>query len=161
VFKINRRTDYSIRTMLCLARHPVGTRLPAQQIQETMLIPRAFLNRIIAELSRAGLIKTFAGPNGGLELAQPAGETNLRQIWEAVEGPLLISDCLIAPGACPLDQSDLATPGCPVRSRWARLQRLILNELESTNLAQLAEEADRLAGVIPLSQVAPVVLGFA
>jgi Rrf2 family protein len=138
--------------MLCLARQPVGARLAAQQIQESMLIPRSFLNRIVADLSRAKLIVTFPGPSGGLELAHPAGETNLRQIWEAVEGPLLISDCLKAPGECPLDQ------GCPVRLRWARLQGLIVQELESTTLEQLAEEANRLNGVIPLSQVVSTVL---
>jgi Rrf2 family transcriptional regulator, iron-sulfur cluster assembly transcription factor len=138
--------------MLCLARHPAGTRLAVQQIQETMLIPRSFLNRIVADLSRVKLIATFPGPSGGLELAQPAGETNLRQIWEAVEGPLLISDCLKAPGECPLDQ------GCPVRQRWARLQGLIIRELESTTLRQLADEAERLTGVIPLPQVVSTML---
>ena len=72
VMRINRRADYAIRVMLVLAEQLHKTRLSAQEIHERMQIPRAFLNRIIADLSRAGLIQTYPGPNGGLELARPA-----------------------------------------------------------------------------------------
>jgi Rrf2 family protein len=149
MFRINRRTDYSIRVMLALAKRPPGTRLSTQVIKEEMLIPRSFLQRIIAGLSKSELIRTFQGPNGGLELSRPAKAINLRQIWEAVEGPVLISDCLDSPGECPLEA------GCPVNARWRCLQALIVQELESTDLAQLAEEASALAtasAVKPSSQ---------
>ena len=135
MFRINRRTDYSVRVMLALAKRPFGERLPTRTIQDEMLIPRSFLQRIIADLSRAGLLATYPGPNGGLQLSRPAEQINLRHIWEAIEGELLVSDCLKAPGECPLDS------GCPVRSRWGRLQSIIVHELERTNLAELAAEA--------------------
>jgi Rrf2 family protein len=139
MFRINRRTDYAIRVMLSLARRPQGARLSTQMIQDEMLIPRPYLQRIIADLSRAGLVRTFLGASGGIELSKPAETSNLLQIWEAIEGPLLISDCLKAPRNCPLDQ------GCPVHRRWRRMQALIARELEGASLAQLAEEANRLA----------------
>jgi len=150
MFRINRRTDYAIRVMLCLARHPPGARLPTQAIQDEMLVPRAFLQRIIADLSKAGLVRTFPGPSGGLELARPAETVNLRHIWEAAEGPLLISDCLKAPGECPLDSA------CPVRSRWARLQNLAVQELEATTLDQLALEANQPVAAAALQTIAGV-----
>ena len=139
MFRINRRTDYSVRVMLALAKRPFGERLSTRTIQDEMLIPRSFLQRIIADLSRAGLLTTYPGPNGGLQLSRPAEQINLRHIWEAIEGELLISDCLKAPGECPMDS------GCPVRSRWGRLQSMIMHELERTNLAELASEASRQA----------------
>ena len=135
MMRINRRTDYAVRVILALAKQPVCTRMSSQMIQQEMSIPRPFLNRIIADLSRSGLIVTYPGPNGGLELARAAEAINLRQIWEAIEGPLLISDCLAAPGECPL------SGGCPVRCRWARLQNLMLAELESITAGELAEDA--------------------
>jgi Rrf2 family protein len=138
VFRINRRTDYSIRVMLSLAKRPFGERLSTNTVQDEMLIPRSFLQRIIADLSRAGLLATYPGPNGGLQLSRPAEKITLRHIWEAIEGKLLISDCLKAPGECPLDCD------CPVRSRWGRLQSLIVHELERTTLAELASEASSL-----------------
>jgi Rrf2 family iron-sulfur cluster assembly transcriptional regulator len=145
VFRINRRTDYSVRVMLSLAKRPFGTRLATQVIQDEMLIPRPFLQRIIADLSKAELIVTYPGVNGGIQLAHPAEKVNLRQIWEAIEGPLLISDCLKSRDECPLGR------GCPVRSRWARLQMMIAQEMEATRLDELANEANALALVSSLS----------
>lgn len=139
MFRINKRTDYAIRVMVFLARQPIGKRVSTHIIQEQMLVPRPFLQRIVADLSRAGLVQTYPGPCGGLELARPAESINLRHVWEAIEGPLLVSECLKGPNECPLDS------GCPVRSRWGRLQSLIVMELEAVELAQLAGEADLLA----------------
>lgn len=152
MFEINRKTDYAIRVLLALARQPAGSRLPTQRIQMEMLVPRAFLQRIIAELARAGLIRTFAGPHGGLELARPAAEITLLQIWEAMEGSLLISACLAHPAACPLDQ------GCPVHRRWRRIQNFLLEELGTTTLEQLGREARLLAqpavsGAVPAERL--------
>jgi Rrf2 family protein len=145
MFRINRRTDYSVRVMLCLARRPAGTRLSTQVVQDEMQVPRAFLQRIIADLSRAGLVSTYPGPSGGLELARPPETVNLRQIWEAIEGPLLISGCLDGPGVCCLDT------GCPMRCRWSKLQAMIVAELEAATLDQLAAEANRLAAGEPMA----------
>ncbi len=135
MLRINRRTDYAIRVMLSLAKRGEGERLSTRQIQEEMLVPHAFLQRIIADLSRRKLIHTYPGPSGGLQLARQASSISLRDIYEAIEGTLLISDCLEADGECPLDKS------CPVRPRWDHLQDLIVKELESITLEQLAQEA--------------------
>lgn len=141
MFHINRRIDYAIRALICLAKRPAGARLPAAMIREEMLIPRAFLQRIIADLSRAELVRTYPGPGGGLELARAAGRINLRHIWEAVEGPLFVSDCIESPGACRLENS------CPVHFRWQKLQAVLACELESSTLDQLAAEAEQLSSL--------------
>jgi Rrf2 family protein len=138
LFRINRRTDYAVRVMLCLAKRPFGTRLSTQTIQNEMQTPRAFLHRIIADLSKVDLICTYPGPNGGVQLARPAEDINLRQIWEAIEGPLMVSECLEVPQDCPLNA------GCPVRPRWGRLQAVIAEELDQTSLKQLAADAWQL-----------------
>lgn len=135
MFRINRRTDYAVRVMLCLAKRPYGSRLSTQLIQDEMHTPRAFLTRIIADLSKVELICTYPGPNGGVQLARQASEINLRHIWEAIEGPLMISECIETPQDCPLNA------GCPVRSRWCKLQAVIARELESISLQELAADA--------------------
>jgi Rrf2 family protein len=147
MMRINRRTDYAIRVMLALAKQPSKARLPTHRIQQMMLVPRAFLLRIIADLSRAGLVLTYAGPKGGVQLARDPAAINLNHIWEAIEGPLLISNCLEVPQGCQLND------GCPVNDHWAKIQRMILQELESTDLRGLAEEAYELAGSRPQPQI--------
>ncbi len=138
MLRINRRTDYAVRVMLSLAKHGDGQRVPTFQIQNEMLVPHAFLQRIIADLSRRKLINTYPGPNGGLQLARPVDSVTLLDVYEAIEGPLLISPCLEGPEECPLDV------GCPVRPRWGRMQSLVANELAAVTLDQLAREAAQI-----------------
>ncbi|MBN2387253.1 MAG: Rrf2 family transcriptional regulator [Anaerolineales bacterium] len=148
MFRINRQTDYAIRVLLALAKQPAGARLATSAIGEEMLIPRAFLNRIVAQLANTGLLKTFAGRDGGLQLDRPAEELNLRQVIEAMEGAILLSECMTGDSACPFEQN------CPVRGRWGRLQGIILAELEHTNFAILVDEVRQ--GVLNPASVLPV-----
>lgn len=103
-----------------------------------MWIPKSFLSRIIAELSKVKIVGTFPGPNGGVQLLRDPREINIRLIWEAMDKPLVISDCLEHPEACPLNV------GCPVNARWAHIQTIILQEMERVTIAELASEARRL-----------------
>lgn len=135
MLKINRKSDYAVRVLFALASEKPGTRLTTMAIQESMLIPHAFLQRIVADLSNSELIETFPGPSGGLSLAKPASQITLWDIISAVDGPIMISDCLEEPEDCALQVT------CPVRSRWEMLQDLILHELKRTDLQQLADEA--------------------
>lgn len=143
MFKVNRRTDYAVRVGVALARFPAGTRLPTQVVQQEMCIPGPFLHRIISELSRAELIETYPGPSGGIQLARSAAEITLFDFIQAMEGPLCLSDCLQQPQECPLSRD------CPVRGRWGRLQRLLLQELQRTSLADLAAELPTIPSTSP------------
>jgi len=145
MIRINRQTDYAIRVLLSLAKQGNETLLPTSQIQQEMLIPKALSLRVVAELARGGFILTYPGRDGGLKLARPAVEINLRQVVTYFESNFTVSECLHGGGACPFDTS------CPVRCRWARLQALILQELENTTFDELAREAFTVAHVVPSS----------
>jgi Rrf2 family protein len=142
MMRINRRTDYAVRVMLALARQK-EIRLSTNTIQEQMLIPRAFLLRIIADLSKAGLIETYPGPKGGVQLARQPEDINLKDVWEAIEGPLLISECLENPQDCPLN------PQCPVNSRWGRIQKMFVEELEAATMSSMAAEGAAIVELLP------------
>ena len=145
MIRINRKTDYAIRVILALAKQGDEALLPTSQIQQEMLIPKALSLRVVAELARGGFIHTYPGREGGLRLARPAAEINLRQVVTFFENNFTVSECLHGGGACPFDHS------CPVRCRWARLQALILQELENTSFDELAREASSLAVIVPFS----------
>jgi Rrf2 family protein len=142
MLRINRQTDYAIRVLLALAREPEGTRLSSASIGREMLIPKAFLTRIVAELAQAGLLTTFPGREGGLQLARPAEQLTLKDVVQTFEGPLLLSECMLGEDACPFEGA------CPVRSRWGRLQKAILDELERTTFADLALETIEMHGPV-------------
>ena len=119
--------------------------LPTSQIQQEMLIPKALSLRIVAELAKGEFIVTYPGRDGGLKLARPAAEINLRQVVTHFEKNFTVSECLHKNDTCPFDQN------CPVRCRWSRLQALILQELENTTFEELAREASSVKELVPLS----------
>ncbi len=137
MLKINRQTDYAIRVVLALANREAGARLSSSTIQREMLIPQTYMPRIVAQLAAAGLVKTFAGRDGGLQLPRPAAEITLKDVVETFEGPLLLSECMQVKGEddCPF-QAD-----CPVRTKWGRVQVAMLREMASVSFADLAAEA--------------------
>jgi Rrf2 family protein len=137
MLKINRQTDYAVRVVLALAKRGEGVRLSTAEIQQEMLIPPALMVRIVAVLARENLVKTFPGRDGGLSLPRPASQINIRDVVEALEGPILLSECLQARGEddCPFRTN------CPVRSKWGRVQVAMMREMASITFDELAQEA--------------------
>jgi Rrf2 family protein len=147
MLRINRQTDYAVRVILALATRKMDARLSSAAIQSEMLIPPSFMSRIVAQLANNGLVKTFAGRDGGLQLARPAAEINLKDVFEAFEGPLLLSECMQAheEDDCPFQNN------CHVRSKWGRIQVAMLREMASINFADLASEGQ----INPLKNILP------
>ena len=85
---------YALRALLYLAW--TGERMSAQRISAEAHIPRRLLARILATLSREGLVESEQGRNGGSKLARPAGGITLREAVEAVEGPFGVTNCIMA-----------------------------------------------------------------
>ena len=137
MLRINRQTDYAVRVLLALAKRGEGTRLSSATIQQEMLIPVAFLPRIVAQLARADLLKTFPGRDGGLMLPRPAYQINLRHVVEAFEGPILLSACLDVKNEddCPFQAN------CPVSPKWGRVQVAMMREMAAITFEQLAKES--------------------
>jgi Rrf2 family protein len=145
MLKINRQTDYAIRVVLSLAKHGEGARLSSAKIQKEMLIPKAFMTRIVAQLSREGLVNTFPGRDGGLMLPRPASHITLKDVVEVFEGPILLSECMQVKGEddCPFQSN------CPVRSKWGRVQVAMMREMASITFEGLAQEAAGIQMAVP------------
>ena len=145
MLKINRQTDYAIRVVLALAKRGEGIRLSTTEIQQEMLIPPALMTRIVAQLAREGLINTYPGRDGGLMLPRSASQITLRDVVEAFEGPILLSECMQAKGEddCPFRSN------CPVRSKWGRVQVAMLREMAFITFEDLAKEAAGVPMVMP------------
>lgn len=133
MFRISRRADYAVRTLLELAASE-GNLLTAPETARRGGIPLPFLRKITPQLASAGLVTTKPGHGGGLSLARPAVEISLLDAIEAVEGPVCLNVCLLRPSECPRDQI------CPAHTFWERLQAIVVEEMRSANLASLAAE---------------------
>ena len=145
MLKINRQTDYAVRVVLALAKRGEDARLSTADIQKEMLIPKAFMTRIVAQLSRDGLINTFPGREGGLMLPRPAAQITLKDVVDAFEGPILLSECLQVKGEddCPFQSN------CPVRPKWGHVQVAMMREMASITFEDLAKESAGIPMVMP------------
>lgn len=145
MLKINRQTDYAVRVILALAKRGEGVRLSTAEIQREMLIPPALMVRIVALLARERLVTTFSGRDGGLMLSRPPSQISLRDVVEAFEGPILLSECMQVRGEddCPF------LSNCPVRSKWGRVQVAMLREMAAITFDELAKETLGIPLVMP------------
>jgi Rrf2 family protein len=129
--QLTRAGDYAVRVMIHLASAPWGAVVRRGQIQEREGVPPAHLAKIIQALGRAKLVRTFRGSGGGVSLAVRPEEVNLRQVIEAVEGPIHLNRCLVRPGACPRDVF------CTAHPVWQRIQEALMRELDAVTVASL------------------------
>lgn len=130
--RLTRQGDYAVRVVVDLAGRPAGAVVPRARIQERQHVPAAYLAKIVQALAHAGLVRTLPGAGGGVSLAAPPAHITLRQVIEAVEGPIHLNRCVSQPGACPRDTF------CTVHPVWIRLQALLTRELEAVTIASLA-----------------------
>jgi len=134
-----RRTDYAIRALIHLA-NTAGSPVAAGVIGEAMDIPTGFLQQVLRELQRAGLVTSRPGPSGGYALARPAGEITVLQIVEALEGPLRSAECALRGGPCHWDDV------CALHWVWSSARDALCDELAGATLARVAADDRALAG---------------
>ena len=85
--QISAKTDYAIRALLNLAAHEPEL-VKVDTIVREQGLPRKFVEAILGELRRAGLVRSQRGAEGGYALAKPASEVTLGAVIRAVDGPL-------------------------------------------------------------------------
>ena len=85
--KVTARADYAVRAVVELGAAD-GKLTKADLIAEAQGIPRHFLDNILNDLRRAGIVATQRGAEGGSRLARPAAEITLADVMRAMEGPL-------------------------------------------------------------------------
>lgn len=85
---ITARVDYAVRTLLELAAVDDGRPAKAETLATAQAIPHKFLEAVLADLRKGGLVHSRRGPEGGYWLARPPGEISIADVIRTVEGPL-------------------------------------------------------------------------
>jgi Rrf2 family protein len=130
--QITRQADYAVRAILYLAQLNPGTRASTAQIAREQRIPLTFLAKIVSQLSAAGIVRATRGAHGGVTLAHDADDITLLDIVEAIDGPIMLSECTLNPTTC--IQSDQ----CVVRVVWCETRADLVKRLSQSNFGQLA-----------------------
>jgi len=128
VMRLSARADYALRAAIELAAAGPG-HVTADQLARAQQIPGKFLETILTQLRRAGLIRSQRGPDGGFWLARPAAEISLADIIRVIDGQLLgvrgeRPENVTYPGAAePLQRSQLLA-ALSVGAEIIRLHRI-------------------------------------
>lgn len=140
MLKLTRDCEYALRAVLYLSSRPEGRVSLVREIAEAQDMPRTYLSKIVRRLTIAGLVRSRRGANGGLLLARSAGSITLKDVIEAVEGPIRLNVCLTGRGACPRDET------CPAHPVWAEAQKGMIEALKGKTMAELVKEGGMTEG---------------
>ncbi|MCA0256563.1 MAG: Rrf2 family transcriptional regulator [Proteobacteria bacterium] len=91
---ISQRAKYALRALSMLARSNAGTPVQIPDIAEEQKIPKKFLEQIMLDLKRAGLVESRRGKQGGYLLQRPASEITYGEVLRLIDGPIAPLPCL-------------------------------------------------------------------
>jgi Rrf2 family protein len=134
--RLSARSEYGLLALIDLASAEGGRPLATRELAEGRGIPSAFLEQLLADLRRAGLVRATRGARGGFTLARSAEEITALDIVEALEGSIAPSVC--APDACGREA------GCAAASVWGNVSESVRSALSEFTLSRLADEQAKL-----------------
>lgn len=134
MMELTRKGEYAIRGIIYLAGQPAGRMSLISEIAEATKVPATFLAKIFQSFAKLGLVNSFRGTGGGFTLGRPASRITLREVVEAVEGPIIPNRCLLGDGECDLGRK------CLVHPVWRRVQTQVVQVLESVTIEELARQ---------------------
>jgi len=141
MLRLTKQTDYAIVLMCRLATVDDGAVQNARDLATAAHLPLPTVSKILKVLARAGLLRSQRGAKGGYGLARP-----IREIIEALEGRIAITECLDPAGGCGIECS------CPVKGNWERINDAVRDALGGIPLAEMTPEVsfpERPAAVPP------------
>jgi Rrf2 family protein len=131
---ISQKAKYALRALVSLCRARYGEPLMISQISREQAIPKKFLEQILLELKRHGIVESRRGRLGGYVLLRAPDKVTFGEVLRLIDGPIAPLPCLskIAYRRC-IDCADEAT--CEIRHVFARVAEATREVLDKTTLA--------------------------
>ncbi|MEU9182880.1 Rrf2 family transcriptional regulator [Streptomyces sp. NPDC048550] len=142
--RISARADYAVRAALQLAASQDDGPVKAEAIADAQDIPHKFLEGILNDMRRGGLVLSQRGGNGGYRLAKPAESITIADVIRVVDGPLVS-----VRGVRPPDLS-YTGPAQSLLPLWIALRANVREILDGVTLADVAS-CDLPSGVSALA----------
>src|SRR5215203_5933988 len=133
---LSQKAKYALKAMIALAEAEEGALVQAQDIAKRHNVPKKFLELILPELKRRGLIHSHRGKQGGYTLARRADEITFGQIVRTMDGPLAPIPCASLTGyrRCADCRDEEA---CAIRRVMREVRDAISGVLDKVSLADV------------------------
>ena len=129
---ISAKSDYAVRALLMLAAAGHDRPIKGEAISSGQNIPAKFLENILLDLRRAGIVSSQRGSEGGYRLSRPAASITLAEVIRGVDGPLANIR-----GVRP-EVAEYAEPATALREVWVAMRAAMRSVLEAVTLADVA-----------------------
>lgn len=134
---ISHKTRYALRALLYLVEEGRGAPVQIARIAETQQVPRKYLELIMLDLKKAGIVASMRGPTGGYRLVKAPEDVSFGDVIRIMDGPIALVPCASVHfysncGDC----HDEAT--CAIRKVLAMVRESSVGILEGTSLADAA-----------------------
>jgi len=131
--RVTAKSDYALRALVEIARRNDGSPVSAEELGRLQDIPHGFLQAILADLRRAGLVMAQRGQSGGWRMNRDSGEISVADVIRAVDGPL-VSVYGLRPEAVSYNESAQG-----LQHVWIAGRSALRDVFENVSVAQLAE----------------------
>jgi Rrf2 family protein len=143
--RVSQKTDYALRALVVLAElEPKARPVPTGEIARREKIPAKFLEGILVELRRAGLVRSQRGADGGHRLARDASQITVGEVWRALDGP-------ISPAAGLAEAGRRSTVGRGLSSVWADVEQAATGIVDGITIEEVLRRAEARRGVVDFS----------
>lgn len=137
--KLSTKGRYGVVAMYDLALHAGMGPISLKSVAERQKISEHYLEQLMGQLRKAGLVKSTRGAQGGYFLVKQPSEITVGDIIRVMEGPIAPVDCLLiddpdSSGSCP------KMKGCVTRGIWRKVGESIADVLDSITLLDLCND---------------------
>lgn len=143
MLKLTKKADYGLIALRHLASSP-GQTASTKDIADTYGLPVPLLAKVLQQLTRAHILQSVSGTNGGYKLSRDAARISALEVVRAIDGPVILTHCFTEHGTC--DQSD----NCTVREPLRRVHEAIIDVLARFTITDLAEPSVPTLKLTPL-----------
>jgi Rrf2 family protein len=127
-----------MRALLDIALQQEDRPVILSGISDRQSISAKYLEHLLGDLRKAGIVRSFRGARGGFELNRPPSEIPLLDVVRTLETDFGTTECVTDPDHCPRAQD------CVVRAVWAKVSDAMCDTLAGLSLADLMEQSKRM-----------------
>ncbi len=132
----SRGCEYALQAMLYLATQQANKPVFQREISQALKIPTHFLGKILQALVRNRLVVSTKGKGGGFTLGREPSKIAIKEIIQAIDGPVFLDGCVLGFPGCSDDSP------CPLHGQWKEIKSRITETLLDKNVEQLSRELD-------------------
>lgn len=140
--KFSTRGRYGVQIMVDLAQHTTEGPISLKSIADRQKLSEHYLEQLIPELRKAGLVKSIRGAQGGYKLAKRPENILIGDVIRVLEGPIAPVECTNQSGINCCEKTNF----CVTREVWVKVRDSINDVVDSISLADLLAGADKEEG---------------